>query len=141
MSSSQLSKAEIKELVGTLRAFPRFAEMGNADLETLAKTATLSTVPASWPLINADTPADSCYVILDGEVEVVVDHKPVAQLGAGSVVGEVGLFESRLRNATVVSKTRVKVLHLVAEVFRDLVSAHPAIGAALQGPTLADTAG
>ena len=139
MSSSHLPKAELKELVGTLRKLPRFADCNDGDLEALAKTAALSAVPANWPLISEQTPADACYVILDGEVEVRVDGKPVAQLSAGSVVGEIGLLESRLRNATVVSATRVTVLHLVAEAFHALISSHPAIRTALQGPTTSDT--
>jgi CRP-like cAMP-binding protein len=95
-------------------------------------------VPANWPLLNEQTPADACYVILDGDVEVRVDGRPVAQLAAGSVVGEVGLLTSKLRNATVVSTSRVSLLHLVPEVFNSLVSSNPAIGAALRGAASSD---
>ncbi|HVT65073.1 MAG TPA: cyclic nucleotide-binding domain-containing protein [Mycobacteriales bacterium] len=135
MSSSGLSKSELKELVAKLSSLPRFADCSKADLELLAKSSALSAVPANWPLINEQTPADACYVILDGDVEVRVDGKAVAQLAAGSVVGEVGLLTSKLRNATVVSTSRVSVLHLVPEVFNTLVSSSPSIRAALQGPT------
>ena len=139
MSSSGLSKSELKELVGRLGALPRFADCSKADLELLAKSAALSAVPANWPLINEQTPADACYVILDGDVEVRVEGKPVAQLAAGSVVGEVGLLQSKLRNATVVSTSRVSMLHLVPEVFSSLVSSSPAIRAALQGSANPDS--
>lgn len=135
MSGSGLSKSELKELVAQIGALPRFAELSKSDLELLAKSSALSAVPANWPLINEQTPADACYVILDGDVEVRVEGKPVAQLAAGSVVGEVGLLQSKLRNATVVSTSRVSVLHLVPEVFQRLVSSSPAIRKALQGPT------
>jgi signal-transduction protein with cAMP-binding, CBS, and nucleotidyltransferase domain len=140
MSSSGLSRSELKELVGKLAALPRFADCGKADLEALAKSSALSTVPANWPLINEQTPADACYVILDGDVEVRVDGKSVAQLAAGSVVGEVGLLTSKLRNATVVSTSRVSVLHLVPEVFHELVRSRPALDAALRGPASTDSA-
>jgi signal-transduction protein with cAMP-binding, CBS, and nucleotidyltransferase domain len=139
MAKSTLPKAELKELVGQLGALPRFADLSKADLELLVKSSAVSAVPANWPLINEQTPADACYVILDGDVEVRVDGKPVAQLAAGSVVGEVGLLTSKLRNATVVSTSRVSVLHLVPEVFQTLVSSRPAIRAALQGPTATDS--
>ncbi|HVV75261.1 MAG TPA: cyclic nucleotide-binding domain-containing protein [Mycobacteriales bacterium] len=131
---SSLPKSELKDLVGRLGALPRFADLSKSDLELLAKSSALSAVPPNWPLINEQTPADACYVILDGDVEVRVDGKPVAQLAAGSVVGEVGLLTSKLRNATVVSTSRVSVLHLVPEVFNSLVSQSPSIRAALQGP-------
>src|SRR5690242_18686613 len=112
MSGTGLSKSELKELVAQIGALPRFAELSKSDLELLAKSSALAAVPSNWPLINEQTPADACYVILDGDVEVRVEGKPVAQLAAGSVVGEVGLLQSKLRNATVVSTTRVSVLHL-----------------------------
>ena len=133
MASSGLSKSELKELVGKLGALPRFADCSKADLELLAKSSALSAVPAHWPLLNEQTPADACYIILDGDVEVRVEGTPVAQLAAGSVVGEVGLLQSKLRNATVVSTSRVSMLHLVPEVFNTLVSSSPALRAALQG--------
>jgi len=135
MSSSGLSKSELKELTGKLGALPRFADCSKADLELLAKSSALSAVPPNWPLINEQTPADACYVILDGDVEVRIDGQSVAQLAAGSVVGEVGLLTSKLRNATVVSTSRVTVLHLVPETFNSLVGSSPALRAALQGPT------
>ncbi|HVY08806.1 MAG TPA: cyclic nucleotide-binding domain-containing protein [Mycobacteriales bacterium] len=138
MSNANLPKAELKELAEKLAGFDRFAGCSKGDLEHLAKASTLTAVPASWALINEQTPSDACYVILDGEVEVRVDAKPVAQLGAGAVVGEVGLLTSRLRNATVFSVTRVTLLHLVPEVFHELVSASQALRDALQGPTMAD---
>jgi CRP-like cAMP-binding protein len=140
MASAGLSKSELKELVAKLGSLPRFADLGKADLELLAKSSALSAVPANWPLINEQTPADACYVILDGDVEVRIEGKPVAQLAAGSVVGEVGLLQSKLRNATVVSTSRVSVLHLVPEVFNSLTSSSPAIRAALQGPVTTDGA-
>ncbi|HVT21733.1 MAG TPA: cyclic nucleotide-binding domain-containing protein [Mycobacteriales bacterium] len=138
MASSGLSKSELKDLVAKLGALPRFADCSKADLELLAKSSAVSAVPANWPLINERTPADACYVILDGDVEVRVDGKPVAQLTAGAVVGEVGLLNSKLRNATVVSTSRVSMLHLVPEVFSRLVSSSPAIRVALQGATVSE---
>jgi signal-transduction protein with cAMP-binding, CBS, and nucleotidyltransferase domain len=138
MSKSNLPKSELKELVGKLAALPRFADLSKADLELLVSSSALSAVPANWPLINEQTPADACYVILDGDVEVRVDGKPVAQLAAGSVVGEVGLLTSKLRNATVVSTSRVSVLHIVPEVFQTLVSSNPALRAVLQSQAAAD---
>ena len=72
MSNANLSKAELKDLVETLGKLPRFASCSKGDLETLAKAARLSSVPANWPLINEQTPSDACYVILDGDLEVLL---------------------------------------------------------------------
>lgn len=132
-----MPKSHINELVETLAAQPRFAGCSAHDLALLAKSANAATVPAAWPIIHESTPADACYVILDGEIEVRVQHNPVARLGVGSVVGEVGLFTRRLRNATVVSVTPITVLHVAAEAFHKLISSTPSIRAALCGPSMA----
>jgi CRP/FNR family transcriptional regulator, cyclic AMP receptor protein len=133
-----MSKAsDVRAVVEALAAQPRFAECNIRDLERLARAARQSSIPAAWPLIHEFTPADSCYLILDGELEVTVERRPVARLGAGSVVGEAGLFNHNLRNATVVSVTPVTLLHLPAEEFHHLTSDRPAIRTALCGPSMA----
>jgi CRP-like cAMP-binding protein len=136
-SGVTMSKSsEVRSVVEALAAQPRFAECSVRDLEELARSARSSSIPAAWPLIHEFTPADACYLILDGEVEVSVERRSVARLGAGSVVGEAGLFNHNLRNATVVSVTPVTLLHLPAQTFEDLISARPAIRTALQGPSM-----
>jgi CRP-like cAMP-binding protein len=132
-----MARTNTHHIVAALSTEPRFAGCSTRDLELLAQAAHESSVPAAWPLIHEFTPADSCYVILDGEVEVSVARQPVARLGVGSVVGEVGLFQQRLRTATVVSVTPVTVLHIAADAFHRLVGARPAIRSALSGPAMA----
>ena len=97
-------------------------------------------MPAGWPLIHQDTPADACYVILDGTAVVRIDGSEVATLGAGSIVGEVALATGRLRNATVTSKEPLDLLHLDASQFRSLLERRPTVRASLLARLTAATA-
>jgi CRP/FNR family cyclic AMP-dependent transcriptional regulator len=114
-----------------LATLPAFATCRMRDLQDLATSARHSSVPANWPLIHQDTPADSCYVILDGTATVAIAGTPVATLDAGAVVGEMALATGRLRNATVTSVTPLDLLHIDAAEFQALLDRRPALREAL----------
>jgi CRP-like cAMP-binding protein len=114
-----------------LAALPAFAGCSSRDLHDLARHARHSSVPAGWPLIHQDTPADACYVILDGDATVSTGGAVVATLTAGAVVGEVGLAQGRLRNATVSSTTPLDLLHIDGSEFAALLARRPALREAM----------
>lgn len=64
----------------------------------------------------------ACYVIVEGEVEVLVGQQIVATVGAGQTVGEMALLDGRPRSATVIARTQVHLLVIDADRFRDLVA-------------------
>jgi CRP/FNR family transcriptional regulator, cyclic AMP receptor protein len=119
-----------QELLATLRALEVFAECTAADLADLARSSRRTSVPPNWPLIHQQTPADACYVILSGDAEVRVDGLAVATVTAGAVVGEAGLADRKLRNATVTSTTALELLNIPAEQFQSLMQRRPALRAA-----------
>ena len=88
-------------------------------------------MPAHWPLIQEDTPADACYVILEGQADVAIGGTVVATLDTGSVVGEMALASGRLRNATVTSSTPLDLLHIDVGQFDALLARRPALREAL----------
>jgi hypothetical protein len=53
--------------------------------------------------------ASSIYLLLDGVLEVVVDGKPVADVGPGALLGERAVLEGGRRTATLVARTACKV--------------------------------
>ena len=129
--------------VTLLAAWPRCPPSRDAPRRTWRTwpaTPTTSSVPAHWPLIHQDTPADACYVILDGSAVVRIDGHDVATLGSGSIVGEVALATGRLRNATVTSVEPLDLLHLDVAQFRDLLDRRPSLRASLLARLTAATA-
>jgi CRP/FNR family transcriptional regulator, cyclic AMP receptor protein len=123
-----------------LAALPSFEGCTAKDLDDLAKHSRHSSVPAAWPLIHQDTPADACYVILDGTASVAIDGTPVAELGRGSVVGEMALATGRLRNATVTSTSPLDLLHIDVNEFRSLLERRPTLRTSLLARLAAATA-
>lgn len=79
------------------------------DLGTLAESGQIVTLPARWTFIHENTPGDSCYVVLSGEVSVMHDHVEKLRLGIGSIVGEMALAKRSLRTANVCTRTPVEL--------------------------------
>jgi CRP/FNR family cyclic AMP-dependent transcriptional regulator len=130
-----MTRSDARAVVAALQSQPVFAECGRRDLQDLAEHAERSSVPAQWPLIHQQTPADACYVILDGEASVTVGGEQVATISAGAVVGETGVAGHRLRNASVTSITPLDLLHIDATDFIGLIERRPALKAALLSRT------
>ncbi len=65
------------------------------------------------------------YVILEGEVNVLVNGNLVETLEPGTVVGEMALIEDGLRSATAVASTDCKLVALNEQRFAFLVQHNP----------------
>ena len=135
-----MGHSDHRDIARQLAGLPAFAGCSPRDLDDLARHSYRSSVPAGWPLIHQETPADACYVILDGAASVRIDGSEVATLGAGSIVGEVALATGRLRNATVTSTEPLDLLHLDASQFRALLQRRPTVRASLLARLSAATA-
>lgn len=130
-----MSRSDAREIVKALSEQPVFKDCSKADLEDLANHSKRTSVPAHWPLIHQETPADACYVILSGEAEVVKAGQVVATITTGAVVGEAGLTGHKLRNASVTSMTPLDLLHVSADQFVGLLERRPALKAAFLART------
>jgi CRP/FNR family cyclic AMP-dependent transcriptional regulator len=130
-----MTRSDARAIVSALKSQPAFSACDRRDLQDLAEHAEQSSVPAHWPLIHQQTPADACYVILDGEATVTVGGKQVATISAGAVVGETGIAGHKLRNASVTSITALELLHIGAEDFITITERRPALKAVLLART------
>lgn len=124
-------RTEVCQLAEELRTLGSLPEADTAALRHIAETGRLVTVPQGWSLMWERTPADKAYVILEGEVDIRVGDEIVARLGAGEVVGELAIVNRRLRAATVVAATPLRVLHFTRESVEQLYAGVPAFRAAL----------
>lgn len=92
----------------------------------------MTSLPAYWTFLHEGTPADSCYVLLEGQARVLAGRLECALAGPGSVLGEVGLLNRSLRTATVVTDTPVLALRIEYDVLSALCHAHPQLGQSVQ---------
>ena len=118
--SAHSESARLKELEA-------FGALSETELEKVADAGTFLHLPANWSLMAESTPADKAYVILSGEVEIRQHGQPVATVGAGGIIGEVGILEKRLRTASVISRSELEVVHYTKEKLSELVDEVPAL--------------
>jgi len=134
-------------LADQLAATSTFRSSPRRDLAELAAQGRELTLPAGWTFLQEGTPADACYVLLEGSAHVRAGGKQVATIAAGAVVGEMGLVDKRLRNASVTADGPVRALRVEYDVLERLVAERPALRRALEAgrdthrPTSSDPAG
>ena len=110
-----------------LRELPAFEKFSDDDLNHLVRAAHHDSTSGPWPLIHEQTPADSCYILLSGEVGVYVGREHVATLGPGEVIGESALRMGKLRSATVTTTGPTEVLRIEADDLAGLLRQIPAL--------------
>ena len=91
--------------LNSLRKLPLFQGLTFAELNALKEHLTLRHAPAGSTLFTEGEAARSCFVIVEGEIDVVThverrgDEK-LATLGPGALVGHMALVDHRPRSAT-----------------------------------------
>ena len=95
-----------------LRAMPLFAEMADRDLKVIATFATEDSVPAGATLMREGDYSNEVVAIETGTADVVQGDRTVASLGPGDIVGEMGVLERELRNASVVATSPMRLVRM-----------------------------
>ena len=95
-----------------LRAVPLFAEMADRDLRVIATFATEDSVPAGTTLIREGDFSNEVLAIETGTADVLQGDRTVASLGPGDIVGEMGVLERELRNASVVATSPMRLVRM-----------------------------
>lgn len=101
------------------------------EVDQIKNTGTHVTLPADWSPIWEKTPADKAYIILRGEAAVRRDGREIARLGPGDIFGEGAIVNNKLRNATIVTLSKVELLHFTSDQVRQLGDEVPAFADAL----------
>lgn len=115
-----------------LTRLDRFADLTDSEIKAIVDHGTAVNIPADWSLIWEKTPADKAYIILDGTVSVRRQGREIARLGPGDTVGEAAIVNHKLRNASVVSTTPLRVLHFTSEAVEELIDTVPTFRTALE---------
>ena len=110
---------------------PIFDGFTDDEVERIKNAGTYVTTPADWSPIWEKTPADKAYILLSGEVSVRRGGKEIARLGPGEIIGEAGIVNHSLRTASIVSLTKLEMLHFTPDAVRRLCDEVPTFRAAL----------
>ncbi len=120
------------QLVEHLGDVPLFSTCSKADLRIIARHTTEVEAPVDTVLVSEGEPADTFFVLLNGEATVrkkgtAKRSRRVATLVPGSYFGELALLDPAPRNATVAAITPVTLAAISSRVFRTLLRDVPAM--------------
>lgn len=76
-------------------------------------------------IFEQGSPGDVMYVVLEGEVEIMVDHQQLDVARAGDLVGEMSLIDSRSRSASCIAKTKCRLAPCDEKKFLFMIQEHP----------------
>lgn len=110
---------------------PLFSTMRKKDLRALAKLAKPMTLEAYTRLVTQGEKGDACFVLIDGTAAVHRNGRKIAELGPGSVIGEMALLDGHERSATVTMLGRGEVLRIQKKGFDRLLASSPDVSRAL----------
>lgn len=110
-----------------LKKIEPFANVSLQTLQNISASIIDLTIPANTILFNQGDIADCCYLIVEGQIEVIIAkkndvNKVVIELNEGALFGELALLSNGKRNATVKTKTSCKLLQLTSSGFQLLVT-------------------
>jgi CRP/FNR family cyclic AMP-dependent transcriptional regulator len=122
--------ANAEETVGLLARVPIFSGLTQEQLTELASVA----VPRRWStgevIFREGDPGDTCYVVQEGCVRVLRNHTDgrtitLAELHSGALFGELAMFGTEHRSATVESAEDTRAVALLAGDMRRLLLSNP----------------
>jgi CRP-like cAMP-binding protein len=95
-----------------LRAVPVFSEMTEEELRRIATFANEDSVSAGATLLREGDYSNEMIAVESGTADVVREGETIASVGPGDVVGEVGVLQKGMRNASVVATSSMRLIRL-----------------------------
>lgn len=91
----------------------------------LKDTAEHQFYPAGQVIFMEGQPGDEMYVVIEGEVDITIEGRPIDYLTAGSILGEMALVDDRPRSATATAATDCRLVAINHDRFAALVQQFP----------------
>jgi CRP-like cAMP-binding protein len=95
-----------------LKAVPVFSELTDEELRRIATFANEDSVSEGAILIREGDYSNEMIAIESGTADVMRDGETVASVGPGEVVGELGVLEKGMRNASVVATSSMRLIRM-----------------------------
>ncbi len=114
-----------------LKKVPMFSRLGASKLKLMAFTSEAVEFHDQDILFHVNDPSDSAYVIMSGEVEILVETDegmvPVVTRGKNEIIGEMAVLTNLPRSATLRAKGPVRTLRISNDAFLKLLSNSPEV--------------
>lgn len=115
-----------------LRSLALFESLPDSARRTIAQHADDIDVREGTELARQGEFAYEFFVIQEGSAEVRRDGEPIAELGPGDFLGEMGIVGKVVRNATVVTTSPSRVIVMTEQNFRSMARSNPDIAARIE---------
>lgn len=119
----------LHEETSLLKNIPIFAKLEPSRLKLLAFGSKVVTFDESEQLFRQGDAGDAAYIIVDGQVEVLIEGADgdvaIATLGKYELVGEIAILIDVPRTATVRALTDLRTLMIPKELFSRMLSEFP----------------
>lgn len=113
--------------IDLLRRVPLFADCSKKELGQISQIADEIDLPAGKSLIAEGDRGRQFYVIIDGEVSVKRNGRPVPLRGGTEFFGEIALLTDSPTVATVATTSPVRALVITDRSFKRLLKDTPAL--------------
>ena len=104
-----------------------FVDLPTEELETIAASAEeVSFAEGEW-IIRQGDPQSAVYVIVEGEVAVVIDDEDRRVLSKGSFFGEVAVLLEEPATASIITRTPLTCLVIQGSAIQEFLTSHPLV--------------
>ncbi len=110
------------EKVIILKSIDLFSEICEKDLLSLATQLSEIEYEKGRVIMRQGEIGTSMYIIVRGEVEVIIDDKVVARLGEKSIFGELAALDPEPRSAAIKTTQDTLVFKIESSVLYNLIS-------------------
>lgn len=124
------------DVIGILRATDLLASVPAEDLRAVAAASRVRSFHRGQVVFTRSDPSDSVIVVIAGRIKVVVRSADGGELtltilGAGSMLGELGIIDGGPRSADAETVDECQLLLIPREMIRDICARVPSAGQAL----------
>ncbi len=123
--AAELKRTEFLRSWDMISKVSFFENAGAATIADVASLLASARLSRTRPVVTRrGQPGDCMYFIVEGEVEILIEPKPV-RLGPGAFFGEIAILTGAPRNATIVTTKATQLLTLDIADFRALAASRP----------------
>ncbi|HWF36659.1 MAG TPA: Crp/Fnr family transcriptional regulator [Solirubrobacteraceae bacterium] len=124
------------DTVQLLGRVPVFSALAEDELARVADVAVPRRFEAGEVVFREGDESDTCYIVRTGHARAIREHSDgrsiaLAQFGPGDIFGELAMFDSERRSATVETLDAMEAIAILGADMRRLLGLHPDIAVKL----------
>jgi CRP-like cAMP-binding protein len=125
-----------QDTVELLGRVPAFSALGEDELAKVAEVAVPRSFGAGEVIFREGDESDTCYIVRSGHARATREHSDgrsitLANFGPGDIFGELAMFDSERRSATLETLDAMEAVAILGADMRRLLGLHPDIAVKL----------